>query len=222
MTVAGASVRRVLGCALGLLCTLAVTAACRTQTIPSTSLPEPVLLEASGEYVHAPSGVVFPRAAAGFVRSALRQYDREGNDVGASYQRIWFGRKGACAVIATVIAYPAWSEPFDAQYEEEAASAREGKSELSEVRRMDSPARHAGADVTVRAAEFLYRGDANWGFLPMGDLLCAFRHEPWHITYRVTFSALTRDDCVAATDQLLDALGLPRTGLPVGKRAPAR
>lgn len=199
----------------GLLCAVLFAAgACRSQTIPSTKLEDPVPLDLSGTWVHPPSGIAFPAQSAGFQRVAPKQYDREGNDVGIGYRRFWLDPDLVFRAEVTLFVYPAWPAPFDVQFDDEIASVVRGKVGIREVRRRDTRARHAGAEVVVRAVEFEFRGDERMGRLPMVTVLAAFRREPWHVTYRVTVPPPRRDVCLAAVEELLSSIELPPIGLP--------
>ena len=191
-------------------------AGCRTQQIPSSPLEDPLPLELSGDWFHAPSGIGFPAAAAGFQRVDPKQYDREGNDVGIGYRRFWSDAELVYRVEVTVFAYPAHPVPFDVQFDDEVESVRRGKEEVREVRRVDSPARCRGEDVTVRAAEFTFLGGEGLGRHRYVTVLAAFRRGPWHVTYRATLPPARRDVCVRAVDELLAAMSLPAVGLPTG------
>jgi hypothetical protein len=67
---------------------LAVLCACKTSP-KAVYLPDgPHLILTSDAYTHQGSGFVFPTVVAGFMRSDLDRYDRDGLDVGAGYSGV--------------------------------------------------------------------------------------------------------------------------------------
>jgi hypothetical protein len=187
--------------------------------VPSTKLAEPIQMKLKGTYVHAGSGMSFPAAAATFSRVMPQQYDREGNDVGIGYVRSWLAKGGGFTAVTTIYVYPAQRRPdgtvvaFDEQFQGEVNSTREQWSDPTELGRVDTDAEDGGRPVRVRAAEFSSRGVPENRNVPTVTIVAAYRRGPWHVTYRVTVPAAHRDVCLAGFEKLLEALGLPPTGL---------
>jgi hypothetical protein len=91
-----------------------------------TEIPNP-----SGAWVHAPSGVSFPAAAAGFERRSIQQFDTP-DDIGVTYL---ISRDGQPLGITSIYIYPASSGDCAAAWSgEKAGTAANGNKILSEGR----------------------------------------------------------------------------------------
>ncbi len=196
-------------------------AACRSAETPSSSVAIPSTPVASatsmrleGTYVHPGSGISFPEKAAGFTRVEPKSYDREGNDVGIGYRRIWYDGALLFRAEVTVFVFP-WAKTGAATSDDvfvgEASEIAARQEDVRGIRDVRSSSRHGDHDVLVRAAEYAFRGDERMGRLPMLALLAAFNDGPWRVTVRAPLPPPRRDECVAALD-------LPPTGLPATTR----
>ncbi len=191
-------------------------------------MPDPQPLELVGVYVHEGSGLSFPEAAAGFQRVVPKRYDVEGNDVSIGYRRTWTDGAALWRAEVTIFVFPRYFKrdgspmPPEEQFEGEVAALRKGKAEVREVRRVEAPGTCAGRAVAVKTAEFEFRGGPEMGGQLLATLLTGMAIDPWRVTYRVTVPAIRRDDALAGVDELLDALSLPRLGVPTAASAPGR
>ena len=205
---------RALALSIALLC----LSACRSSEPQATTKPDsPVPLELSGTYVHEGSGIAFPAAAAGFVRVAPKRYDRDGKDVGIGYRRFWTDT-AIFRAEATIFVFPVpdgLESSLDGEFERVVDAARKDKDEFREVRRAATEGEHSRRSVSVRAAEFTFRGAEDKGGQAMVTIRASFLHSPWEVTYMLTVPQLRRDVCLAGFEELLRELDLPPTGLPV-------
>jgi hypothetical protein len=169
--------------------------------------------------VHTGSGIKFPESVAGFVRTSPKRYDKDGKDVGIGYTRTIDGIR----LEATIFVFPpprhndGTEFSPEEQFTREIAELRTGKTELREVARGQSDERYAGNSVTVRMAEFEYRGQPPLGTSKHGvaTLLTSFAAGAWRIKSRVTVPRASRDAAWTAVEELVSALGLPPTGSAV-------
>jgi hypothetical protein len=190
--------------------------------IPSTPISPAVPMQLEGTYVHAGTGIAFPDAAAKFRRVAPQRYDREGNDVGIGYSRMW----GPIRAEVTVYSYPrvigrdGAIVAFDEQFAMEVAEVGREKKEFRDVRRTDAPGSIGGRAVAGRAAEFEFRSGMEFGMRRVATILTVFPLEPWCVKYRVTVPLDHRDEALAAVEALLVELKLPPLGVPVAPPAP--
>jgi hypothetical protein len=177
-------------------------------------------MNAKGPWTHAPSGLVFPAGAKGWMRVALDRYDAEGNDVGVGYKTMWLTDKGAVWSDATIFVYPALlgpdgkETPLAEQFEGEVNEVRKAHDEVREIRRGVTEASYGARAVQVKFAEFSFRLEIRGAPMDAGSCVVAFRSPPWHVTYRLTYPRQHRERFVAAFERLLSALGLPASGLP--------
>jgi hypothetical protein len=161
-------------------------------------LAEPAQIEASGRYVHEPSGMVFPEAVRDFKRVELYRYDQEGRDMSGGYNL----ERNGFAIIATVYVYPI--PKSDDPATDVAASHFEGvKRAITGAHPdakllQDNEVKVTQGKATKFALHALFRFEQP---TPGGPQACLseaylFTHGKWFIKYRLTYPEEHADESV--------------------------
>lgn len=179
-----------------------------------------------GTYVHRGSGIEFPEQVGEFHRTAPRQYDEKGDDVGVGYAR----RVDGARLESTIFVFPPPRHPDGRvmsaaeQFEAELAEKRSGKAGLRSGPARESASTYAMKPVTVRWIDFEYRsgGLGGRGAVSVATLHASIRCGDWHLTYMATVGAEHRDAAWRAVDELAQRLALPSLGTAVAPSTPER
>ncbi len=152
-------------------------------------LAEPAEIEANGQYVHEPSGMVFPEAVRDFKRVEFFRYDQEGRDVSGGYNL----ERNGFAIVATVYVYP-MPKSDDPSADIAALHFESVKQAIASAHPdarllQDNEVKVTQGKVAKIALHALFRFEQP---TPAGPQMCLseaylFTHGKWFIKYRLTY-----------------------------------
>jgi hypothetical protein len=182
--------------------------------IHSVSVTEIVQPQAADIYTHLPSHHQFPPKVGGFKREdvahfmvpAVKQYDRQGNDISVGYDN--FGQD----IVLTVFVYPVPQRGPDSTLAGHYGNCKlpvlqhEGARLVSEEEVEIAPAgqRHEGKHAT-----FAFTGIFEGKRQALGSELYVFTHDRWFVMFRATYPVDHQAAAGSLVRGFVDALAWP-------------
>ncbi|MFD2265372.1 hypothetical protein ACFSM5_20885 [Lacibacterium aquatile] len=192
-------------------------AACQTDTATEPARPittttaagRPVIVEATGDYRQAASGMIFPEALPGYRRSAVISYDPSGLDISANY------RSGPGQLpLLSVYVYPALqgakpgsdaSRRCDEHFTSVKTQVPIGNPSLRFIGDRETAVLKSGWTIQGRFAE--YKGSFQAGAMGSRAYLFCNDASPWVVKIRFSYPEGT--DADGTIRAVLDALPWP-------------
>ncbi len=201
---------------LTVLAALLFLAGCPVSSLEYVPLDKPLRLEPKGDFVHEGTGIVFPWAVEGFIRSEVVQYDVDGYEVGVHYKCIRSKQgeyPGTPFAVVSVHAYPAWVDD-EVHLEGVEQGIRDAHSDVRCIQKGRSEVSLGGREFTGFTMRHEFRDPSFLGKVDRSSRTILVRQKDrrtvdWFLKYRITWSRDRTEEVEPAVEKFLAGLRIP-------------